>query len=160
MLSREFLLQIARTQELSRKQEEVLLARFAEELDYEQMGEQLETSAGACLKRMGEIYKKFGITGERRGKENRLRICLLNYWDERRRSEPEPPEELELEPLDFVQPEIAIFHPYQNLPAPSHTVFVGREAEISRLLELLSPNHSAHLISIDGLGAWVKAPSP
>ncbi|NES96211.1 MAG: ATP-binding protein [Desertifilum sp. SIO1I2] len=157
MLSREFLLQIARTQELSRKQEEVLLARFAEELDYEQMGEQLETSAGACLKRMGEIYKKFGITGERRGKENRLRICLLNYWDERRRSEPEPPAELELEPLDFVQPEIAIFHPYQNLPAPSHTVFVGREAEISRLLELLSPNHSAHLISIDGLGGVGKS---
>ncbi|WGV25454.1 tetratricopeptide repeat protein [Halotia branconii] len=43
-----------------------------------------------------------------------------------------------------------------NLPAPSCTTFVGREEEIARLLELLSPRHSAHLVSVDGIGGVGK----
>ncbi|MBH8555381.1 ATP-binding protein [Nostocaceae cyanobacterium CENA357] len=43
-----------------------------------------------------------------------------------------------------------------NLPAPSCTTFVGREEEITRLLELLSPRHSAHLVSVDGIGGVGK----
>ncbi|MBO3461513.1 tetratricopeptide repeat protein [Aetokthonos hydrillicola Thurmond2011] len=43
-----------------------------------------------------------------------------------------------------------------NLPAPSCTTFVGREEEIARLLELLSPSHSAHLVSVDGIGGVGK----
>lgn len=44
----------------------------------------------------------------------------------------------------------------ENLPAPTNSTFVGREAEIKRLLELLSPEHSAHLISIAGIGGVGK----
>jgi LuxR family glucitol operon transcriptional activator len=44
----------------------------------------------------------------------------------------------------------------QNLPARSCNTFVGREEEITRLLELLSPAHSAHLISVDGIGGVGK----
>ncbi|MBD2775244.1 AAA family ATPase [Iningainema tapete] len=43
-----------------------------------------------------------------------------------------------------------------NLPAPSCTTFIGREEEIARLLELLSPRHSAHLVSVDGIGGVGK----
>lgn len=43
-----------------------------------------------------------------------------------------------------------------NLPAPSCTSFIGREEEITRLLELLSPRHTAHLISVDGIGGVGK----
>lgn len=43
-----------------------------------------------------------------------------------------------------------------NLPTPTYTTFVGRQAEVNRLLELLSPHHAAHLISIDGIGGVGK----
>jgi tetratricopeptide (TPR) repeat protein len=44
----------------------------------------------------------------------------------------------------------------ENLPAPTSTAFIGREAEIERLLQLLSPDHAAHLISIAGIGGVGK----
>ncbi|WP_205369664.1 AAA family ATPase [Thermoleptolyngbya sp. PKUAC-SCTB121] len=44
----------------------------------------------------------------------------------------------------------------ENLPAPTSTAFIGREAEIERLLHLLSPDHAAHLISIAGIGGVGK----
>lgn len=47
-------------------------------------------------------------------------------------------------------------HIPNNLPRPEHTVFIGRETELKRLLELLSPNHAAALISIDGIGGVGK----
>lgn len=43
-----------------------------------------------------------------------------------------------------------------NLPAPSCTAFIGREEELNRLLDLLSPAHAAHLISVDGIGGVGK----
>jgi tetratricopeptide (TPR) repeat protein len=43
-----------------------------------------------------------------------------------------------------------------NLPAPSCTTFIGREAELVRLLDLLSPRSAAHLISVDGIGGVGK----
>lgn len=43
-----------------------------------------------------------------------------------------------------------------NLPRSEHTRFFGRLAEMKRLLELLSPNHATHLISIDGIGGVGK----
>lgn len=43
-----------------------------------------------------------------------------------------------------------------NLPPPMNTAFIGRQAEMTRLLELLSPNHAAHLISVDGIGGVGK----
>jgi tetratricopeptide (TPR) repeat protein len=43
-----------------------------------------------------------------------------------------------------------------NLPAPSCTTFIGRETELTRLLDLLSPRSAAHLISVDGIGGVGK----
>lgn len=43
-----------------------------------------------------------------------------------------------------------------NLPSPSCTTFIGRESEIDRLLQLLAHDHSAHLISVDGIGGVGK----
>lgn len=43
-----------------------------------------------------------------------------------------------------------------NLPPTEHTELIGRHAEITRLLELLSPNHASHLISVDGIGGVGK----
>lgn len=44
----------------------------------------------------------------------------------------------------------------ENLPRPAHTVFVGRQEEMRHLLELLSPDRAAHLISVDGIGGVGK----
>ncbi len=43
-----------------------------------------------------------------------------------------------------------------NLPYPNHTLFVGRQEEIARLMTLLSPDHQAYLISVDGIGGVGK----
>ncbi len=45
---------------------------------------------------------------------------------------------------------------FENLPAPTCTRFIGRSSEIDRLMELLSPKHSAHLITISGIGGMGK----
>ena len=62
--------------ELSPEQEEVFLLKLAEQKKYDEIATQLGISKVACLKRMAEVYKKFNIIGETRGKENRLRIFL------------------------------------------------------------------------------------
>ena len=43
-----------------------------------------------------------------------------------------------------------------NLPSPESTELIGRDIEVNRLLELLSPQHSAHLITVDGIGGVGK----
>lgn len=43
-----------------------------------------------------------------------------------------------------------------NLPKPSYTAFIGRDAEKKRLLELLSPDHGANIITVDGIGGAGK----
>ncbi|MCC5598011.1 tetratricopeptide repeat protein [Nostoc favosum] len=58
--------------------------------------------------------------------------------------------------LPLVPPPISPKQLRHNLPAPSCTAFVGREEEIARLLELVSPRHSAHLVSVDGIGGVGK----
>lgn len=76
MLSFDFLVKMAHDRQLSREQEEVFLLKFGESKNYEQIARELNVSKEACLKRMGGVYDKFGIEGETRGKENRLRIYL------------------------------------------------------------------------------------
>ena len=82
MLLRDFLTEIAHNHELSLNQEQILLLRLVDEKDYDEIAIKLRTSPGACLKQMGHIYKKFGVSGSYRGKENRLRISLLNEFKE------------------------------------------------------------------------------
>ena len=43
-----------------------------------------------------------------------------------------------------------------NLPAPTYTAFIGREEEMKTLLERLSPNHAAHMITVHGIGGVGK----
>ena len=43
-----------------------------------------------------------------------------------------------------------------NLPSPEHTEFIGRQAEMDRLIELLFPRYAAHLITVDGIGGVGK----
>ena len=76
-LPQDFLVQIAHEKGLSPEQIKVLILRFSEQREYSEIAEQLNTSAGACLKRMGQVYKKFGIEGGARGKEGKLQNYLL-----------------------------------------------------------------------------------
>ena len=87
-LPRPFLLQMARDRDLSPDQEAVFLRRFADHQDYDAIAHQLNTAAGACLKRMGQVYKKFGTGGGTRGKEHRLRHFLKQQYQQQYQRQP------------------------------------------------------------------------
>lgn len=165
MLPHDFLTEIAHEHELSPEQEAVFLLRLGKGQSYEEIATELRTSADACLKRMGQVYKKLNISGSSRGKENRLRIFLNNKLKQLEH----PQKNLEKPHSKknighFAQPEVENtfspvvekFRVFQNLPAREYTAFVGRDREILRLMELLSSQHSAHLISVDGIGGVGK----
>ncbi len=166
MLPHDFLTEIAHEHELSPEQEAVFLLRLGKGQSYEEIATELRTSADACLKRMGQVYKKLNISGSSRGKENRLRIFLNNKL----RQLEHPQKNLEKPSAkknisNFAQVEVLEskftpipeqFRIFQNLPAREYTAFVGRDREVLRLMELLSPQHSAHLISVDGIGGVGK----
>ncbi|MEM6404075.1 MAG: NB-ARC domain-containing protein, partial [Cyanobacteria bacterium P01_D01_bin.116] len=154
---------MAHNRELSREQEEVFLLRMGKGLSYEEIASELRTSADACLKRMGQVYKKFNVSGSSRGKENRLRIFLSNQWEQ---FKAEKTSEVNSEKLlvnsqeteNTSSPTLGkqISPIVQNLPAREYTTFFGRSREITRLMQLLSYEHSAHLISVDGIGGVGK----
>lgn len=170
MLPREFLAQIAHDHELSKEQEDVFLLRYGEGKSYQEIATQLKTSPDACLKRMGQVYNKFNVSGSSRGKENRLRIFLLNQLQ--RVGEALPEATLSASSYEEPQPDpkrdseviggqttlgrTCSMRIYENLPNRESTAFIGRQRELARLLELLSFNHSAHLISVDGIGGVGK----
>lgn len=76
MYNENFLRGLSSTYGLSEDQEIVFLLRFMENCSNEQIAARLDISVPACAKRMGEVYRKFGITGKARGKEQRLRAWL------------------------------------------------------------------------------------
>lgn len=80
-LERKFLEKMARTYSLSADQEEVFLLRFAEGMEYDEIIKRVNTSRGACLKRMGNVYDKFNIQGRSRGKETKLRNFLIEEYE-------------------------------------------------------------------------------
>lgn len=43
-----------------------------------------------------------------------------------------------------------------NLPSPTYTEFIGREADMRILLERVSPDHGAHMITVHGIGGVGK----
>ncbi|MEO1375944.1 MAG: NB-ARC domain-containing protein, partial [Cyanobacteria bacterium J06635_10] len=154
---------MAHKHELSQEQEEVFLLRMGNGLSYDEIASELGTSADACLKRMGQVYKKFNVSGTSRGKENRLRIFLSNQWEQlkanqhsRDRSENSLGYRQQSEVTNQRRVENQKSIVVQNLPAREYTTFVGREREIARLRELLDYEHSAHLISVDGIGGVGK----
>ena len=107
VLPRPFLVQMARDRELSPDQEAVFLRRFADRQNYDAIAHQLNTSAGACLKRMGQVYKKFGTGGGTRGKEHRLRHFLhQQYQQQTFNLQPDSPEG-RLSPSDRLRPRLS-----------------------------------------------------
>ena len=173
MLPRDFLAQMARHYELSPEQTDVFLRRYGEGKSYQEIATELNTSPDACLKRMGQVYNKFKVSGSSRGKENRLRNFLLNQLQQLQKDTAKPPKaiakassdeqptsatsadaEVRMEPA--VNGRTTSTRIYENLPHRDGTTFIGRHEEFARLLELLSFNHSAHLISVDGIGGVGK----
>ncbi len=181
MLARDFLAQMARECELSKEQQEVFLLRYGEELSYEQIAERLKTSQGACLKRMGQVYNKFKVSGNSRGKETRLRNSLIKQFQQIAPQEISPRQLLQ--PGENKQrtgfPTLVLqakesnnssvptqvenvkglglsIHIYENLPRRECTTFIGRRQELARLLQLLSFEKAANLISVDGVGGVGK----
>ncbi|MGB3650177.1 MAG: NB-ARC domain-containing protein [Rivularia sp. (in: cyanobacteria)] len=154
---------MAHKHELSQDQEEVFLMRMGNGQSYEEIASELGTSADACLKRMGQVYKKFNVSGSSRGKENRLRIFLTREWEQLKTNRHEDNSELLVSTqqvdatiIKEVESESPVVPIIQNLPAREYTTFVGRDREIARLMELLDYGHSAHLISVDGIGGVGK----
>jgi DNA-binding CsgD family transcriptional regulator len=82
VLQRNFLLRVARDHTLSSAQEEVFCLRLGEGKSYEEIANQLDTSTAACIKCMGEVYKKFGIVGRGRGKELKLKSLLFQQYEQ------------------------------------------------------------------------------
>ena len=163
MFPSDFLTGMAHKHELSQDQEEVFLMRMGNGQSYEEIASELDTSADACLKRMGQIYKKFKVSGSSRGKENRLRIFLTREWEQLKTNRHEDNSELLVNTqqvdatiIKEVESESPVVPIIQNLPAREYTTFVGRDREIARLMELLDYAHSAHLISVDGIGGVGK----
>ncbi len=159
----DFLTEMAHKQELSREQEQVFLMRMGNGQSYDEIASELGTSADACLKRMGQVYKKFNVSGSSRGKENRLRIFLTNIWEQLKADQHDSDNSEQLllntqqtEAINSTPVESQTSKITQNLPAREYTTFVGRDREIARLMELLDYAHSAHLISVDGIGGVGK----
>ncbi len=163
MFPNDFLTEMAHKHELSQDQEEVFLLRMGNGRSYDEIAKELGTSADACLKRMGQVYKKFNVSGSSRGKENRLRIFLSNQWEQIKpnKHNKDNSEQLLLntQQVKFTNQRTVESQKstiVQNLPAREYTTFVGRDREIERLMELLDYGHSAHLISVDGIGGVGK----
>jgi tetratricopeptide (TPR) repeat protein len=182
MFPQQFLSHIAHKHELSPDQKEVFLMRVGDGESYENIAVALRTSPDACLKRMGQVYKKLEISGTRRGKESRLKFFLENqlekwlipaadkekvtqsshshnlYGDvsENNISENNISENNISEHTSRNISENTSGNIYQNLPAREYTAFFGRNQEIARLMELLHHQHGAHLISVDGMGGVGK----
>ncbi len=81
MFPKKFLMQMAQTHQLSVDQESVFLLRFGEEREDREVASFLNISEEAYRKRMGEIYRKFDISGKGPGKSNRLLHILQNYLE-------------------------------------------------------------------------------
>ena len=81
MFPPKFLTRMAQIHQLSADQESVLVLRFAEPREDREVAGFLEISEEAYRKRMGEIYRKFDISGKGPGKNNRLLHILQNYFD-------------------------------------------------------------------------------
>ncbi len=81
MLPQKFLTRMAQIHQLSADQESVFLLRFGENREDREVASFLGISEEAYRKRMGEIYRKFDISGKGPGKNNRLLHILQNYLD-------------------------------------------------------------------------------
>ena len=79
MFPQKFLIKMAQIHQLSADQESVFLLRFGGNREDRDVANFSGISEEAYRKRMGEIYRKFDISGKGPGKNNRLLHILQNY---------------------------------------------------------------------------------
>ncbi|NUN66057.1 NACHT domain-containing protein [Pseudanabaena biceps] len=82
MFQQKFLAKLAQAHQLSADQESVFLLRFGKDHEDREVASLLGISEEAYRKRMGEIYRKFNISGKGPGKNNRLLHIIQNHYDE------------------------------------------------------------------------------
>jgi len=78
-LSSDVVVNLANERHLSRRQTEVLIRRVIEDKSYEQIALEINTSPNAVQKCLGEVYRKFDIEGDTKGKEEILVEILRTY---------------------------------------------------------------------------------
>ena len=81
MFSSKFLSKMAQIYQLSKDQENVFLLRFGQNNEDREVATIIGISEEAYRKRMGEIYRKFDISGRGPGKNNRLIHILQNHLE-------------------------------------------------------------------------------
>jgi predicted NACHT family NTPase len=81
MFPQKFLSKMSQIYQLSKDQESVFLLRFGEDYEDREVATIIGISEEAYRKRMGEIYRKFDISGRGPGKNNRLIHILQNHFD-------------------------------------------------------------------------------
>jgi tetratricopeptide (TPR) repeat protein len=185
MFSRDFLLQIAATYGLTSEQTGVFLKRLLEGRSHIQIASALGITKAACLKRMAEVYKKFGISGQGRGKDGELRKLLLEQLkhyevstasdtnltdridslsDRLSTMERATLQELEGDLTTVAQVPNSSTHlnsdgsyqiSYHNLPARTNN-FIGRAEDLNRILNCFSEDHANPVITVDGIGGVGK----
>ncbi|MDZ7962618.1 MAG: tetratricopeptide repeat protein [Aulosira sp. DedQUE10] len=185
MFSREFLLQIATTYGLTQEQKEVFVQRLLEGKSHAEIAKALEISKEACLRRMAEVYKKFGTGGKGRSKDGELRKFLAErlkqynvspsldaeltervddlssrvFAIERaksQKSDVSPTIALKLsDSYSIPSRDFSYTSPFHNLPARSNE-FIGRKEELTRLLKYLFEDHASPIITVDGIGGVGK----
>ena len=81
MFSSKFLSKMAQIYQLSKDQENVFILRFGQNNEDREVANIIGISEEAYRKRMGEIYRKFDISGRGPGKNNRLIHILQNHLE-------------------------------------------------------------------------------
>ena len=176
MFSQEFLVQIADTYGLTPDQKKVFLQRILDNKSHNEIADNLNISRSACLRRMADVYKKFHIEGRGKGKDSELRNFLITKQEQFDHSfvssanlttqintlndrmsyiENEKIEREIINSLFPSNPKCDSEFSCQNLP-PQSNEFIGREEDLSRLLEYLSEEHANPVITVDGIGGVGK----
>ncbi|MBO3461206.1 hypothetical protein G7B40_037645 [Aetokthonos hydrillicola Thurmond2011] len=81
-LSVDFLSLISDEYKLTDMEKNVLILRFHYELDYQEISDWTKSNQAAVNKRMGQVYKRFSIEGDTKGKEVTLRQILNQKFRE------------------------------------------------------------------------------
>jgi len=77
ILSQTFLKNLAQSRNLSEDLTTVLLMRLGKGLSYEEISRELHVSPDTARKKIALLCSIFGIVGETKGKENQLKVLLL-----------------------------------------------------------------------------------
>ncbi|MDX2254871.1 MAG: NACHT domain-containing protein [Pseudanabaenaceae cyanobacterium bins.39] len=131
MFPEKFLIKLAQIHNLSIDQENVFLLRFSKYQDDRDVVTALGISEEAYRKRMGEIYRKFDISGRGPGKNNRLLHILQNHFDK------ETYQPINTQPNNFPQT-TNIEELVQKLRTQSHQIIQERCATM-RVLDMSHP---------------------